>query len=232
MALLSLALFLFLPAAHGGSLFRPLIGNADLTAPGAPARTTDTPASRPLRLAIMGPPGSGKGTHAARIQVEFGARHISSGEILREYAKTDPAVAEIIARGELVPFPLVMSLMKRRLSQDDVRRHGFVLDGFPRRLEDAIALLEILTELGLGLDAVIKLDVPEDVLLRRILDRGRGDDTESVFRERMRVYREQTEPVYAYLDGKVAFLTPDVSGDDPDAAYDNVRRALVSLPKR
>ncbi|MBI4347235.1 MAG: nucleoside monophosphate kinase [Elusimicrobia bacterium] len=231
MTLFSLVFSLFLPAAHGASLFRPLIGDAPHPRP-EPRPAAPAPASRPLRLAIMGPPGSGKGTHAARIQVEFGARHISSGEILREYAKTDPEVAAIMARGELVPFPLVMGLMKRRLSQDDVRRHGFVLDGFPRRLEDAIALLDILAELGLRLDAVVKLDVPEDVLLRRILDRGRSDDTEAVFRERLRVYRQQTEPVYAYLEGTVPFLTPNVRGDDPDAAYDNVRRALVSLPNR
>ncbi|MBI5200144.1 MAG: nucleoside monophosphate kinase, partial [Elusimicrobia bacterium] len=157
---------------------------------------------------------------------------ISSGDILREYAKKDPEVAAIMARGGLVPFPLVMRLMKERLSRDDARKNGFILDGFPRRLEDAIALLEILTELDMPLDAVLKLDVPEDALWRRLERRGRADDTEPVFRDRMRVYREQTEPVYAFLQGKVRFLTPDVSGDDPDAAYENVKKALAAVARR
>lgn len=233
MALISaIALSLTVSAANAGGIFRPLIGGpADRAQPPAAARAAAAPA-RPLRLVIMGPPGSGKGTQSRRVELDFGVRHISSGNLLREYAKTDHEVASIIARGELVPFPLVMRLMKRRLSEEDARKNGFILDGFPRRLEDAIAMLEILTELDMSLDAVIKLEVPVGVLRRRVLDRGRSDDNELVFRDRMRVYHEQTEPVYSFLQGKVRFLTPNVSGDDPDAAYENVRRALAALPKR
>lgn len=182
--------------------------------------------SRPLRLVIMGAPGSGKGTQSKRIAIDFGVKHVSSGDLLREYARKDPEVADYISRGQLVPFPVVMKVMKRRLAEPDVREHGFVLDGFPRRLEDAIALLEILNELGTPLDAVIKLEVPEEELRRRVLGRGREDDTEAVFRDRMRVYREQTEPVYSYLEDKATFLTPDVTVPDADAAYRNVKQAL------
>lgn len=195
--------------------FRPL------AKPGDPRKGTKN-----LRLAIMGAPGSGKGTQSKRIAIDFGVKHISSGDLLREYARTDAEVAGYIARGELVPFPIVMKVMKDRLSKPDVQASGFILDGFPRRLEDAIALLEILGELGTPLDAVVRLEVPEEELRRRVLGRGREDDTEEVFRNRMRVYREQTEPVFSYLQGKVNFLTPDVTVPDPDAAYRNVKAAL------
>lgn len=215
----------------GGGWFRPLVQSsgerADASRPAKPAYVP--PHAKAMRLVIMGAPGSGKGTHSKRIELDFGVKHISSGELLREYAKTDPEVAGYIARGELVPFPIVMRLMKRRLSESDIQASGFILDGFPRRLEDAIALEEMLAELNMPLDALVKLDVPEDELLRRVLGRGRADDTEAVFRERMRVYRGQTEPVFEFLRGKVPFLTPDVSGSDPDAAYENVRRALSQL---
>jgi adenylate kinase len=127
-----------------------------------------------MHLVIMGAPGSGKGTQSKRIQVDFGVKHISSGDMLREYAKTDPVVADTIARGELVPFPLVMKLMKHRLSQEDVRTSGFILDGFPRRLEDAIALLEILADLNMPLDALVKLEVPLEELRRRLRGREEG----------------------------------------------------------
>ena len=187
-----------------------------------------TPA-RPLRLAITGPPGSGKGTYAKRLETEYGAVHISAGALLRVYAEAHPSVKEIMDKGELVPAELVIRLIRERLSQDDVRAKGFILDGFPRRLEEARALAEILDGLGMPIDAVVFLDVPEAELLRRVLARGRDDDNEATFRERMRVYREETVPVFEALRARAPFLSPSVASGDPDAAYAEVRRAVDSV---
>lgn len=190
------------------------------------------PRLRPLRLVIAGPPGSGKGTYAARISAEYGPVPISAGGLLRVYAKDHPDIAAIMNAGDLVPAGLVVSLVRDRLAQEDVRRRGFILDGFPRRQEEARALMQMLRETGTQLDGVLFLDVPEAELLRRILARNRGaDDNETTFRERMRVYREETLPVYDYLRRVAPFLSPSVAAGDIDTAYGEVRRALDSLPR-
>ncbi len=215
---------------------RPLkiIGVLAALASPSPALPADQPAAAPWRLLIIGPPGSGKTTHASRLAAEYGALRVSSGELLREAAKTDRDIADTIAKGQLVDTPTVIALVRSRLAREDVQKGGFILDGFPRTREQAKALLPMLRELGLRLDAVIELRVPESELKRRILGRkdGRSDDNEKVFAERMRVYREQTEPVLQYLGGKVPFLRPDVGMNDPEAAYRNVKKALESLPKK
>ncbi|MBI4349372.1 MAG: nucleoside monophosphate kinase [Elusimicrobia bacterium] len=187
--------------------------------------------SRRLRLVITGPPGSGKGTYSARIEQEYGPVAISAGALLREYARDKPELQAIMNRGELVPSELIVALMRARLAQDDVRDRGFILDGFPRRAEEARALEAILDELGTPLDAVVFLEVPESELLRRILARGRADDNETTFRERMRVYRDETLPVLELLRARAPFLTPSVAAGNAERAYVEVRRAIEGLSR-
>ncbi|MFA5141051.1 MAG: nucleoside monophosphate kinase [Elusimicrobiota bacterium] len=194
----------------------------------APAQVALTP-TKPLHLIILGPPGSGKGTYSKKMVEEYGMVHISAGELLREYAKTHPEIGKIMAEGKLVPTELLMGLLKERLSQDDIRRRGFILDGSPRRVSEAAMVESMLQELGMPVDALLRLEVPEEELRRRILARGRADDNETTLAERMRVYREQTLPVYDYFQGKVPFLTPSVAEADADVNYAEVRKSLAAL---
>ncbi len=183
---------------------------------------------KPLRLLITGPPASGKGTHAASLVRDFGVVHISAGELLREHAKTHPEVAETMKTGGLVDAALVLSLVKARLAEPDVLARGFLLDGFPRRAEEAAVLEEYLAETG-PLDAAIALDAPEEVLLRRILARGRADDTETAFRERMRIHNEETVPALArFLRGSFR-IEVDASGGDVKEIYERIRESLFKL---
>jgi adenylate kinase len=138
------------------------------------------------RVLMLGPPGSGKGTQGERLARALGVEHISSGELLREaVAAGTPLglkVRDEMAAGRLVPDELVAEAVRPALA----RRDGYVLDGFPRKLSQ--------TE-GVDFDAVVHLDVPEDEVVRRLLARGRSDDTEDVIAERLREYNDDTRPL-------------------------------------
>ncbi len=107
-----------------------------------------------------------------------------------------------------------------------MREKGFILDGFPRRMEEAEALERWLSENDLALDAMVALDVPDAELQRRIGERGRADDTPEVFRDRMKVYHSETEPVLRRFQGRLPILSPDVSGSDAAANYEEVSALL------
>ena len=155
-----------------------------------------------MNLLVLGPQGSGKGTQAARLSDGHGIPHISTGEMFRAAiaARTELGreVEPILAAGELVPDELTVSLIRDRLSEPDTAR-GFVLDGFPRNLDQAEALDAMLAEIGKSLDAVLFFDLSDEVALERLLararDEGREDDTPEVIERRLAIYHEQTEPV-------------------------------------
>ena len=132
--------------------------------------------------------------------------------------------------GDLVDSALVLGLVKERLSRPDVKEKGYILDGFPRRLNEALAMEEWMA--GVGVDAVVHLEVSHEELMRRISARGRADDTPETFRNRMKVYREQTVPVLERFRNSTGILAPDVSGSDPEANYARLRSILEGALKR
>ena len=160
-----------------------------------------TPGSRP-RIILFGPPGAGKGTQAVLLSQQLGVPAVSTGDMLRAAVASGSdlgrQVKGIMDSGGLVDDNILAAVVRARLAQADARP-GFLLDGFPRTLPQADDLERILTESGQELDAVLSIEVPEEELVRRAVLRGRGeDDREEVVRERLRVYREKTEPLIGY----------------------------------
>lgn len=154
------------------------------------------------RLIFLGPPGAGKGTQAKLLSESLGIPHISTGDILRaavaEQTDLGQEAKAYMDAGELVPDGLILSMVEERLTQRDADS-GWILDGFPRNAPQAVALDAMLQRLNQTYSHVINLDVPDDVLIERLLKRGqqlgRSDDTEAVIRHRLQVYREQTSPL-------------------------------------
>ena len=164
-----------------------------------------------MRLILLGPPGAGKGTQSQRLVAKYGLVQLSTGDMLRAAINAGTPVGlrakDIMARGELVPDDVVVSIVSDRIDQPDAR-NGFILDGFPRTVPQAHALDRMLAEKGLRLDAVIELRVDENVLLERIEKRiaemkARGetlrpDDNPDVLRRRLSAYHDHTAPLTTY----------------------------------
>jgi adenylate kinase len=171
-----------------------------------------------LNLVLIGPPGCGKGTQAARVAQASGVPHISTGEILRHAvdggSMLGDAVKDSMSRGELVSDEIITDLVAERLADLDATT-GFVLDGFPRTVEQAYALDVLMEERGRL--AVVELIVPDEELVRRLARRrtaeGRTDDDETVVRERLAVHRRSTQPVIEFYRMRRTLLT--VNGDLP-----------------
>ena len=159
-----------------------------------------------IKVVFLGPPGAGKGTQAVRIAKKYNVPHISTGDILRAAVKEGTELGKLaksyMDRGELVPDDVIIGIIRERLSQPDVRERGFILDGFPRTIAQAEALDELLAKMELPLDKVIYLNVDDEEIVKRLLARGRADDTEEVIRNRLKVYREQTAPLVDYYTEK------------------------------
>ncbi|MGB5815187.1 MAG: adenylate kinase [Thermoanaerobaculia bacterium] len=185
--------------------------------------------SSALRIVLLGPPGSGKGTQAKTLAESLGVPAISTGEMLREaVAAASPLgqrVNEIMAAGELVDDETMADVVRDRLASDDAHQ-GFVLDGYPRTLSQAATLQEVLDQSGHRLDAVVQIDVPEGELVNRVLGRHRADDTEEVILQRLAVYHEQTEPLVAYY--RERSLLRDIDGHQSiEDVSNSIRDALV-----
>ena len=168
-----------------------------------------------MRVVLLGPPGAGKGTQAVRLAEKLGVPHISTGELFRHNISNGTPLGvrakHYLDAGELVPTSLTNDLVDDRLGEDDVAG-GFILDGFPRTIDQAEALHDMLERRGLKLDAVLELRVPEEVLIERLMSRGRADDTEDVIRNRFRVYRDETAPLLTYYEGEQELKTVDAVG--------------------
>ena len=204
-----------------------------------------------LNLVMLGPPGAGKGTQAVRVEQERGIPQISTGDILREAVQAGTDLGRqaraVMERGELVSDALMVAIVRERLARGDTR-DGFILDGFPRTVAQAVALDEILA--GRDPLVVVELSVPDQALVERLSRRrvcgecgatygagagavpaactrcgaaleARKDDRAEVVQERLRVYREQTEPLVAFYQDRPAFRRVD--GNQP---ADAVRIAI------
>ncbi|MEV6771235.1 adenylate kinase [Nocardia sp. NPDC051030] len=159
-----------------------------------------------MRLVLLGPPGAGKGTQAELLSEKLGVPHISTGNLFRtniaEQTPLGREAQQYLDTGHLVPSDVTNRMVDARIAEPDAA-NGFVLDGYPRTVDQAEALEKMLKEASRELDSVLCFVVDEDVVVGRMLARGRGDDTEEVIRNRMRVYREETEPLLEHYDGLV-----------------------------
>jgi adenylate kinase len=155
-----------------------------------------------MRLVLLGAPGSGKGTQAARLKNDLGVPHISTGDMLRAAVAagtpTGLKAKAVMDAGKLVSDDILLAMLEERLAQADAK-NGFILDGYPRNLAQADALDHLLARIGQPLDAVVKLEVPNEVIIGRCEIRyaaeHRKDDDPAVVRDRLKVYAEQTAPV-------------------------------------
>ena len=190
-----------------------------------------------MRAIFLGPPGSGKGTQAKLLGQRLDVPAISTGDILREAVRLktplDRRAKAIMEAGELVPDDVVIGLIRERIASPDARR-GFLLDGFPRTIEQARALSRLLEGNGQTLDAVINLLVAEGSLVERIAGRAaledRTDDRPETVRERLRVYREQTAPLVDHYRALRLLSDVDGSGSIEDVSR-RIDRALTETAK-
>jgi adenylate kinase len=185
-----------------------------------------------MRVLILGPQGSGKGTQAVKIATAYGIPHVATGDILRAAVSNGSElgrqVKPILDRGDLVPDDMMVGLIRERLERED----GFVLDGFPRTVPQAEALDAMLDEIEKPLDVVLLLEVSDDVAVERLLQRGavehRADDEPEAIRNRLRLYHELTEPVVERYraEGRLVPVNGEQTVED---VHDEIEDALTQV---
>lgn len=187
-----------------------------------------------MNLILFGPPGAGKGTQAQRLVADLKIPQISTGDILRAAVKAGTELGKragpLMAAGQLVPNELVVGIVDERLKEADAQK-GFILDGFPRTVPQAKALDAALAKAGRRIEHVLSLEVPEAVLIQRIVGRAaqstekRADDNEATAHKRIAAYRAETEPLKAYFSAQQLLRTIDGT-TDVDGVYGAIRKAI------
>lgn len=186
------------------------------------------------RMVLLGPPGAGKGTQAARIGRRLGIPAISTGDIFRAHVAGSTELGRraraYMDKGEYVPDSVTNAMVADRLAEDDAAS-GFLLDGYPRTAAQVDALDDMLSERGEALDVVVEITADADVVVERLLGRaaeqGRADDTEPVIRRRLEVYAEATAPLAAIYEGRGLLLRVDGMGG-VDEVTDRIMAALAA----
>lgn len=187
-----------------------------------------------LNLVIFGAPGSGKGTQSDKLIEEYGLHHISTGEVLRDHIARGTELGKIadsyISKGQLIPDALMVKVLEEVLdSEPEKTRNGVIFDGFPRTIDQARALKEMLASRGTKVHAVVGLEVGEDELVRRMLNRGketgRADDQPDTIKNRLKVYHTQTSPLRDYYINEGKYHAIDGNGS-VDKIFDDIRDSL------
>lgn len=156
-----------------------------------------------MKIIMLAPPGAGKGTQASILSEDYDIPHIETGEIIRnaieEGTPAGQEAQQYVDAGKLVPDDVVVKMIGERLEKPDCT-DGFILDGFPRTVPQAESLEDLLDEMGLELDHVLHLEVDDEELKSRLLDRGRDDDTPEAIEQRLNEYKEKTYPLIDYYE--------------------------------
>jgi adenylate kinase len=185
-----------------------------------------------MRLLLIGAPGAGKGTQAELLAKRFGIAHISSGDLLRQHVMDQTSLGQIakkyVDNGDLVPDGVVMDMLRKPVVAA-AESGGYVLDGFPRTVEQAEASFAVARPLGVEVQAAVHLDVAREELVRRLLARQRGsDDTEAVIENRLQVYLDKTVPLLEYYAGREWMFS--VHGAQPaEAVHEDIVARLMKL---
>ncbi|MDR1952653.1 MAG: adenylate kinase [Elusimicrobiota bacterium] len=209
-----------------------------------------------MNYILLGPPGAGKGTQAKKIVEKFSIVHLSTGDMFRQAKQSDKAIASLMEAGKLIPDDVVVNMVKNRLKKDDVK-NGFLLDGFPRTLNQAVELDKMLKTENIKIDAVFSIIIDNDEAVRRISGRRmcecgasfhvdflppkvkdlcdyckkklfqRADDKEEVVKERLKVYDAQTKPLIDYYTK--AGLLVDIDGSQSESAvFDQISKFIAN----
>ena len=187
-----------------------------------------------MRLVFIGPPGAGKGTQSERLIEYLNIPHLSTGDMLRDAVKRQTPVGQLaekyMSSGQLVPDPIIVKVVGERLSQADCEK-GCLFDGFPRTIGQARALDDFLEQLGTPLDAVLELQVPDDLLFARLAGRGRADDRPEVIRQRLQSYYQQTQPLLDYYE-KRGILRPIDGTGTPEEVFERIKQVIDEIRAR
>jgi len=170
-----------------------------------------------VKLMLLGGPGSGKSTLAEYISEHFDIPHIYPGDMLRK--SDDPEVKALLAKGEFAPLDVVVKIIKQEIAKAP---NGYILDGFPRNLEQ----LKEMHDAGIEINRVIYLDVSDAEVIRRLTARGRADDTPEIVKNRLKVYQRETGPVVDYYKGKKEFQSVKAEGGTPENIAQKIIRDI------
>ena len=181
-----------------------------------------------MRIVMLGGPGSGKSTYTEYLIKHFNITHIYPGGMLRKEVENGTEIGKIaksiIDRGEFVPNQIVLDLIKKKVEQSP---QGYVLDGWPRYMQQ----VEDMEKNEIGYDYAVFLDVSRDEVLRRLLARGRADDTEEIINNRIELYKKETGPVIEYMRGRPGFLEIKAEGGTPEETANEIIRKIENESK-
>lgn len=185
------------------------------------------------RLIFLGPPGAGKGTQAKVLADFLQVPHISTGDILRQAITDQTALGvkaqEYMDKGDLVPDQLVQDMVEERLQKSDAQK-GWILDGFPRTVSQAVFLGSLLDRIQGDSERVVNLDAPDEIVVSRLLGRGRKDDSEDVIRYRLNVYRRDTAPLIQYYGDRQKLLT--VNGNQSQEEVTSALKMAITVLRK